>query len=194
MPSRERHRRWGAGSHRPGRKREGTTEELSSILISPKPLNWHICTWKVRNTEELFPDKVSSHSFHTALYSSWLWWRGPEPSLLLKIAYSKQNGECPTLKQCQETTKQNKQHIMLFWNGQWLQDLGEKTQPFGLLLGKLGCQIKESERKNRTSDLFLSCLPAWWPLWKGLRCPHAIRGWRFWQGPTRFRFCLPCFK
>lgn len=32
--------------------------------------------WKVRNTEELFPDKVSSHSFHMALYSSWLWWKG----------------------------------------------------------------------------------------------------------------------
>lgn len=135
--------RWGGGRHTPGRKIGGTTEELSSIPVSQKNSS---------------PIKISSHGFHIALYSSWLWWRGPEPSLLLRIAYSKQNGECPTLKQCQETTKQNKQHIMFFWSGQWLQDLGEKTQPFGLFLVRWIARLKNQRRKNEVVICFYLAL------------------------------------
>lgn len=145
------------GRHTPGRKTGRTTEDLSSMPVSQK------------NTS---PIKISPHGF---LYSSWLWWRGQESSLLLRRAYSKQNGEWPTLKQCQETTKQNKKHITFFGGGQWLQNLGGKTQPSGLFLGKMDCQTKESEREKWSSDLFLSCSPSCWALWKGLRSP---RKWR----------------
>lgn len=146
----------------------------------------------MRNTE-LFPDKVSLHGFHIALYSSWLWWRGPEPSLLLKIAYSKQNGECPTPKQCQETTKQNKQHTMFFWSGQWLQDLGKRHSLLVYSWVSWTARLKNQRGTNELVICFYLALhlgefseKVW-----GL---HTNRGWKFWQGPTRFRSCLPCFK
>lgn len=68
-------------------------------------LNKHICIWKVRNTGKLLPDKVSSHGFYMALTVAGYGGMGLEPNLLLKIAYSKQNGKCPTLKQCQDQNK-----------------------------------------------------------------------------------------
>lgn len=172
MPSGERHSRWGGGRLRSGRKTEETTEELSSVFISQKPPNWYICTWKGKNTEELFPYKVSSYSFHLTLYSSWLWWKGLEPNLLLKVAYSKQNGAMfntgtvPGNHQAKQTTD----YVFLKWS--MASGPQGKDTTFGLFLGKMDCQIKESERKKWTSDLFLSCSPPWWALWKGLSSPH----------------------
>lgn len=107
-------------------------------------LNKHVCMWKVRNTGKLLPDKVPSHGFYMALTVAGYGRMGLEPNLLLKIAYSKQNGECPTLKKCQETMKQNKQHTMFFWSGQRLEDLGERTHLLGY-----SCLIWIARLKNQ---------------------------------------------
>lgn len=133
-----------------------------------------------------FPDKISSHSFHIALYSSWLWWRGPELSLLLKIAYSKQNGECPTLKHCQETTKHNKQHIMFFWSSQWFQDLLDCSWVSWI------AGLKKLRGKNEV----VICLYFAFQLGKlseKVKGLHTNRGWKFWQRPTTFLALIECF-
>lgn len=44
---------------------------------------------------------------------------------------------------------------MFFWSGQRLQDLGERTQPFGLLLVNLACQIKESGKNEGKNEIVI---------------------------------------
>lgn len=83
------------------------------------------------------------------LYSSWLWWRAPEPSASLKIAHSKQNGECPTRNRARKSPSKTNSTLCSseVVNG------FTKTQPSGTVLSKLYCQ-KNRRGKNELAICF----------------------------------------